>query len=58
MSAFGQATFDYKDYLFLTVTGRNDWTSTIPRGANSFFYPSVSTSFIFTDAFPSLSNGS
>jgi TonB-linked SusC/RagA family outer membrane protein len=55
VSAFGQATFDYKDYLFLTVTGRNDWTSTIPKGANSFFYPSVSTSFIFTDAFPSLS---
>jgi TonB-linked SusC/RagA family outer membrane protein len=54
VSAFGQATFDYKDYLFLTVTGRNDWTSTIPKGANSFFYPSVSTSFIFTDAFPSL----
>jgi TonB-linked SusC/RagA family outer membrane protein len=54
MSMFGQATFDYSDYLFLTVTGRNDWTSTIPKGANSFFYPSVSTSFIFTDAFPSL----
>jgi TonB-linked SusC/RagA family outer membrane protein len=54
MSAFGQATFDYKDYLFLTVSGRNDWTSTIPKGANSFFYPSVSTSFIFTDAFPSM----
>jgi TonB-linked SusC/RagA family outer membrane protein len=54
LSAFGQATFDYKDYLFLTVTGRNDWTSTIPKGANSFFYPSVSTSFIFTDAFPSV----
>jgi TonB-linked SusC/RagA family outer membrane protein len=55
MSVFGQATFDYNDYLFLTVTGRNDWTSTIPQGANSFFYPSVSTSFIFSDAFPSLS---
>jgi TonB-linked SusC/RagA family outer membrane protein len=54
MSAFGQATFDYKDLLFLTVSGRNDWTSTIPKGANSFFYPSVSTSFIFTDAFPSM----
>jgi TonB-linked SusC/RagA family outer membrane protein len=54
VSGFGQATFDYNDYLFLTVTGRNDWTSTIPKGANSFFYPSVSTSFIFTDAFPSL----
>jgi TonB-linked SusC/RagA family outer membrane protein len=55
LSGFGQATFDYKDYLFLTLTGRNDWTSTIPKGANSFFYPSVSTSFIFSDAFPSVS---
>jgi len=54
VSAFGSATIDYDRYLFLTVTGRNDWTSTIPVGENSFFYPSVSTSFIFTDAFPRL----
>jgi TonB-linked SusC/RagA family outer membrane protein len=56
VSGFGQATFDYKDLLFMTVTGRNDWTSTIPKGANSFFYPSVTGSFIFSDAFPSLGN--
>lgn len=54
VSAFGQATANYQNYLFLTLTGRNDWTSTIPVGANSFFYPSVSTSFIFSDAFPAL----
>jgi TonB-linked SusC/RagA family outer membrane protein len=54
MSAFGSATVDFKNYLYVTATGRNDWTSTIPKGANSFFYPSVSTSFIFSDAFPSL----
>jgi TonB-linked SusC/RagA family outer membrane protein len=54
MSAFGSVTADYSDYLFLTVTGRNDWTSTIPTPRNSFFYPSVSTSFIFSDAFPSI----
>jgi TonB-linked SusC/RagA family outer membrane protein len=54
MSAFGSLTADYGDYLFLTVTGRNDWTSTIPTPRNSFFYPSVSTSFIFSDAFPSI----
>jgi hypothetical protein len=40
----------------VTVTGRNDRTSTIPRPRNSFFYPSVSSSFIFTDAFPTLHN--
>ena len=49
VSAFGRATLSYKNYLYLTATGRNDWTSTIPLGANSFFYPSVSGSFIFTD---------
>ena len=51
---FGSATIDYKDYLYVNVTGRNDWTSTIPEDRNSFFYPSVSTSFIFSDAFPSV----
>jgi TonB-linked SusC/RagA family outer membrane protein len=54
LSLFGSATVDFRQYLYLTVTGRNDWTSTIPIGANSFFYPSVSTSFVFSDAFPSV----
>src|SRR5205823_6947231 len=36
------------------LTGRNDWTSTIPRPRNSFFYPSISSSFIFSEAFPSV----
>jgi len=54
IGAFGQAQLDFKDYLYLTATGRNDWTSTIPKERNSFFYPSVSTSFIFSDAFPSV----
>lgn len=54
VSAFGQVTFDWRRYLYLNVTGRNDWTSTIPVPRNSFFYPSVSSSFIFSDAFPSL----
>ena len=54
VSAYGQATLDYKRFLYLTVTGRNDWTSTIPTPNNSFFYPSISSSFIFSDAIPSL----
>ncbi len=40
----------YKDYLFVDVTGRNDWSSTLGPNDRSFFYPSVSTSFVFTDA--------
>ncbi len=54
LSAFGSATANYADYLFVTVTGRNDWTSTIPEERNSFFYPSVNSSFVFTSAFPAL----
>lgn len=51
---YGQVTADYSNYLFVTVTGRNDWTSTIPLGSNSFFYPSLNASYIFSDAFPSV----
>ncbi len=56
VSAFGSVSANYRDYLFVQVTGRNDWTSTIPQERNSFFYPSVNSSFIFTDAMPSLGN--
>ena len=52
VSAFAQAVFDYNQYLYVTLQGRNDWTSTIPQGSNSFFYPSISTSFVYSDAFP------
>ncbi|MGM0460080.1 MAG: SusC/RagA family TonB-linked outer membrane protein [Bacteroidota bacterium] len=51
LGVFADATVGYKNYLFLNVTGRNDWSSTLPKENRSFFYPSVSTSFIFTDAF-------
>jgi TonB-linked SusC/RagA family outer membrane protein len=54
IGAFAQAQLDFKDYLYITATGRNDWTSTIPKGANSFFYPGVNSSFIFSDAFPGI----
>ena len=54
VSIFGSATVNFRDYLYVTGTARNDWTSTIPQGRNSFVYPSISTSFIFSDAFPSI----
>ena len=54
VGAFGQAVIDFRKYLYITVTGRNDWTSTIPKGRNSFFYPGVSSSFVFSDAFPGI----
>lgn len=56
-SLYGQAEIGYRDYLFVELTGRNDWSSTLPEAHNSYFYPAISTSFIFTDAFPSLQGG-
>lgn len=47
--AFGQ--FNWRDIVYVDWTGRNDWSSTLPVDSNSFFYPSVSTSFVFADAF-------
>ena len=41
-SVYGTATLSYANKIFLDVTGRNDWASTLPSGNNSFFYPSVS----------------
>jgi TonB-linked SusC/RagA family outer membrane protein len=49
MGIFGEASVDYRDFLFLTVTGRNDITSSLERPNNSFFYPSVSLSYVFSD---------
>ncbi|TDS09760.1 SusC/RagA family TonB-linked outer membrane protein [Sphingobacterium paludis] len=48
-SAFGQADFNYKSFLNLTVTGRQDWFSTLNRQNNAIFYPSVGGSFILSD---------
>ncbi len=51
IGAFANVDFGYKDFLFLNVTGRNDWSSTLSKANQSFFYPSVSASFIPTKAF-------
>jgi TonB-linked SusC/RagA family outer membrane protein len=48
---YAQASFDWKNYLFLELTGRVDQSSTMPKDNNTYFYPSVSSSFVFTDAF-------
>ena len=57
-SIYGQSQLSWNNYLFLDLTGRNDWSSTLPKGGNSYFYPSASGSFVFTDAFPRLHFGS
>ncbi len=53
-SLFGQVDLGYKDYLFLNITGRNDWRSTLDPSVNSVFYPSVGLSFIPTKAIEGL----
>lgn len=53
---FADLNFGYKNWAFLTLTGRNDWSSTLPQGANSFFYPAITGSVVLTDALGISSN--
>jgi len=48
VGAYGDLTLGYNNYLYLNVTGRNDWTSSLEAANRSFFYPSVNLSYIFT----------
>ncbi|NPA08502.1 MAG: SusC/RagA family TonB-linked outer membrane protein [Chlorobi bacterium] len=50
-SVYGLVTLGYDNKFFVDVTGRNDWSSTLPKSNRSFFYPSVSTSFILSEIF-------
>lgn len=50
-SLLGSFNLSFRNYLFLGVTGRNDWSSTLPADSWSYFYPSVSGGFLFTEAF-------
>ncbi len=52
VGAFGEVGISYKDFAYLTATGRNDWSSTLPLNNRSYFYPSVSGSFVFTQLLP------
>lgn len=48
---YANVTFDYSNYLFLNVSARNDWTSTVEQPNRRILYPGASVSFIPTDAF-------
>ncbi len=58
IGVFGEASFDWDNYLFLTLAGRNDWVSNLPTANNSLFYPSVSMSFLPTTAFEGFKSAS
>ena len=49
---FGDVTVGFDDMLYLNLTARNDWSSTLPVGGNSYFYPGVTLSWIFTELLP------
>lgn len=54
MAAYGEFTTGYNNYIFLTLTGRNDWVSTLSPENRSYFYPGMSLSFVLSDAIQSL----
>ncbi len=56
VGVYGDAQLSYKDYLFLGLTGRNDWSSTFNLDNNSYFYGAANAAFVFTDAFTALKN--
>jgi TonB-linked SusC/RagA family outer membrane protein len=49
VGVFYEVEMGWKNFLYLTTTGRNDWSSTLPRNNNSFFYPSASLGIVFTE---------
>ena len=54
MGLFANVDLGYKNFLYLNLTGRNDWSSAFAKGNDSFFYPSVGLSFVPTNAFKDL----
>ena len=51
---YGDLTLGFRNFLFLNVTARNDWSSTLPENNRSFFYPGAGVSVVFSDAFPEM----
>lgn len=49
-SVYSFLNLSFKNYLFIELTGRNDWSSTLPSNANSYFYPGVSVSYVASEA--------
>ena len=49
LAVFGSAEFSWRNMVYLTLQGRNDWSSTLPKNNRSYFYPGVSLSFLFSE---------
>ena len=50
--AYAQAEFGWDNMLYLTLTARNDWSSTLPKDNRSYFYPGVTVSWLFSEMLP------
>lgn len=48
IGGFAQINLEYKDFLYLQLNGRNDWSSTLPVNSRSFFYPGANLSFVIS----------
>ena len=53
IGVYGDLTFGWRKMLFLNVTARNDWSSTLPVGNNHYFYPGATLSWVFSELFDS-----
>lgn len=51
---FGSADFSYNSIVYFSLTGRNEWSSTLPKKNNSFFFPAVNSGFVLTELFPKM----
>ncbi len=58
VGAYGRVSLNYKDFLTVTGTGRNDWDSRLNKSNRSFFYPSAEVAAVLSDAFPSIKDNS
>ncbi|NVO19126.1 MAG: SusC/RagA family TonB-linked outer membrane protein [Bacteroidetes bacterium] len=54
IGAFADATFGFKNFVFLHLSGRNDWDSRLTKSNRSFFYPGADISFVLSDMIPAL----
>ncbi|MBL7846449.1 MAG: SusC/RagA family TonB-linked outer membrane protein [Cyclobacteriaceae bacterium] len=54
VGVFADISLDYKNSVYLGLTGRNDWSSTYSRANNSYFYPAITTSVLLTEVIPAL----
>lgn len=55
-SVFGQVSLGFSDFFYVDVSARNDWSSTLPKANNSYFYPAASASFVFSELFETATN--